>query len=161
MILMLNSKKIQSLIAISLVIIISFLGIYYAKTMIKDTNTNKNTNTKQTISKLTVLKDIPKFKTIANVKEKKSQFFEFIYPMVVNANIDILSERKHVQESNSYSDNISKTCKKYRIKCTEDNYKKSFLDKVNVIPASLTLAQAANESSPSICGQTATGFCND
>jgi Bax protein len=96
---------------------------------------------------LTLNNNIPDFSSFKDVKVKKSTFFEFIYPMVVNSNINILKERDFIQNSDTFGSVALELCKKYRIKCNKDNFKTLFIEKVNIIPPSLALAQAANESS--------------
>ena len=109
--------------------------------------TVQSTETNQGIEELLVFEDTPDFAAFKDVKQKKSAFFDFIYPMVVNTNIKILEERSFIEASTSLSKDEQALCKKYRLDCSEDKYKEQFLSKVNVIPASLALAQAANESS--------------
>ncbi len=85
--------------------------------------------------------DVVKFKEANQlpVKEKKEFFFESVYQIVVEANKQVKKEREEIKNSM----NLAKYCVKYRVKeCSQEN----LLKKVNVIPPSLALAQAANES---------------
>lgn len=85
--------------------------------------------------------DVVKFKEANQlpVQEKKEFFFESVYQMVVEANKQVKKERAEIKNST----NLAQYCVKYRVKeCSQEN----LLKKVNVIPPSLALAQAANES---------------
>ena len=85
--------------------------------------------------------DVVKFKEANQlpVQEKKEFFFESVYQMVVDANKQVKKEREEIKSST----NLAQYCVKYRVKeCSQEN----LLKKVNVIPPSLALAQAANES---------------
>jgi len=85
--------------------------------------------------------DVVKFKEANQlpVQEKKEFFFESVYQMVVAANKQVKKEREEIKSST----NLAQYCVKYRVKeCSQEN----LLKKVNIIPPSLALAQAANES---------------
>ena len=73
------------------------------------------------------------------VKEKKDFFFNNLYELVLVANDNVEKERVEIKKSNE----IASYCTKYRV---EDCTKENLFKKVNVIPPSLALAQAANES---------------
>ena len=98
-----------------------------------------------------VLPDFGKFK---DVKQKKSAFFNYLVPHIEKANAEILSERKFVKAINFSQLSASQTVKvegllkKYRLKdkAITAQTKTDLLTKIDVIPASLALAQAANES---------------
>lgn len=130
------------------ILYLSTIAIALSTSSITPTNSiiEQGHTLKTEVQKIEVLKTAPKFKEFKDVKAKKKAFFDFVYPMVVNANIDILKERQLVSESKSLNSDILSLCKKYRITCEEKIYTKQFLNKVDVIPASLTMAQAANES---------------
>ena len=73
------------------------------------------------------------------VNDKKEVFFEQMYEAIVKSNKEIIEEKNRIENTVV----ISSYCDKYRIKeCS----KEKLLNKVNVIPPSLALAQAANES---------------
>ena len=103
----------------------------------------------------------PDFDAIVDVTLKKSTFFEFLAPIIEQENLHILKLRtallqlrqKMQQPSSRLSryqqlwlNNVarkyeSKSCKSLNIACMDD-----LLLRVDKIPASLVLAQAANES---------------
>ncbi|GKT11467.1 MAG: Bax protein [Thiomicrorhabdus sp.] len=99
----------------------------------------------------TALPDFSKFK---DVKQKKTAFFNYLQPYIEKANGEILQERKFIQTVNFSHLSTSQTVKieslmaKYRVtdKVISAQTKTALLTKVDVIPASLALAQAANES---------------
>lgn len=85
--------------------------------------------------------DVSDFKEALSlpVVEKKEFFFEKMYNLVVLANKEVKTEREKIKNT----EDLALFCVKYRVKeCTREN----LLTKVNVIPPSLALAQAANES---------------
>lgn len=92
---------------------------------------------------------------IKSTKKSKDYFFKFIYNLVENENINILKERIFVQnilhsnilhiDTNSASFiKLLDIKKKYRVKQIY-NYKE-YMKKIDVIPPSMALAQAAVES---------------
>lgn len=103
---------------------------------------------------------VPDFSSYTDVKEKKKAFFEFMYPKIFQANKAVLETRKNLeaialklqegkQISSSESKKIKSICDKYRADCNGNINQsiKNLLSRVDIIPPSLTLAQAANESS--------------
>ena len=102
----------------------------------------------------------PDFSAIRDVKLKKQTFFEFMLPMIQQANDAVTAERvelTRIAEKISANRNIdqkegsfiSMLAKRYRVKedpLADDAAMSRLLDRVNTIPASLVLAQAANES---------------
>ena len=104
----------------------------------------------------------PVFSEIENVREKKEQFFDFLAPKITHANAEILKARafllKHrTQLSEGQSLDASVVA---RIKALSAHYKVAspsvmnamditwdkLLQRVDTLPVSLVLAQAANES---------------
>ncbi|WEJ62536.1 glucosaminidase domain-containing protein [Thiomicrorhabdus lithotrophica] len=98
--------------------------------------------------------NLPDFTSYKDVKQKKRAFFNYMLPYVKKANQEILAERKAVAAmnikklNNQQSNRLTSLLKKYRIndKQITKHTKKKLLKKIDVIPASLALAQAANES---------------
>src|SRR5690554_1106007 len=97
---------------------------------------------------------LPNFSEYSDVNEKKEAFFSFLLPLVHEANARILSERELIekwQAGNKLNKAEHKKFKsiltKYRV-ATEDKEEQAeqLLRRVQVIPPSLVLAQAANES---------------
>ncbi len=105
----------------------------------------------------TMPKDLP---DISSSKRKKQIFFQSLLPMVLLANNEIRREReqilkiqKIVAKGSSLDDNqmreLTDMAKRYKIKSatlTSDQSFKELLLRVDIIPAELALAQAANES---------------
>lgn len=100
--------------------------------------------------------ELPNFSVITDVKLKKKAFFEFLYPMVESENTRILELRNKIitlknKSSLSESDEkyILEIAKKYKVTGIVDFESAIFdtlLTRIDVVPPSLTLAQAANES---------------
>lgn len=88
----------------------------------------------------------PNFSIIKDSNEKKIAFFNYLYPIIVNKNIEILNIRNKIKNSKKYSNDMINLCKKYNQTCDKNTYKEKLFYSVNIIPASLTMAQAANES---------------
>ena len=104
----------------------------------------------------TELKSIPSwYYKIKNIQKQKEKFFEILRPLVKEENIKIKKEREFVENffDEYYKTPITdakklqkivKIAKKYRIKNIFN--KKEYLIKIDTIPQSLVLAQAALES---------------
>ena len=101
--------------------------------------------------------DIPKlpdFKGFTDTKEKKQAFFNHFYVLVERANLEVLTERQKLQalQNKQLNDNelakVANLCDTYRANCGSDAQAnvKQLLTRVNLVPPSLALAQAANES---------------
>lgn len=98
----------------------------------------------------------PAYQKIGNSKAKKQAFVTVLMPKINRANAAILQERAYVEAffskciltNNAFDreeiEHLSHIAKKYRIKALYD--KKSYLRKIDLIPASMVLAQAAMES---------------
>ncbi len=99
--------------------------------------------------------DLPDFDRYQDVNEKKDAFFSFIYPRIVLANSRILIERQYL-ETLSRKDTLSeseiswlgKQAERLRVdeEPGSDEMFRRLLSRLDVIPPSLILAQAANES---------------
>ena len=143
---MVNFKK-NAVIIVSILLTIATIVLFSLTPKFFEQQETQEVIIESTPTKLTITQsEAPNFSEIKDVKEKKSAFFNFIYPMIVNNNIEIIKQRDLVENSNSLTTKIYELCTYYRIECTDIDYKTQFLNKVNIIPASLTLAQAANES---------------
>jgi Bax protein len=99
----------------------------------------------------------PNFKSITEIKERKKTFFNYLAQFVYEKNTLILKDRERILALIENSKKLSKknkawisTLRKYHKLKTLNNYSKDdlreLLDHVDVVPASLALAQAANES---------------
>jgi len=85
------------------------------------------------------------------VKIKKEIFFRVMAPLVLMANENIITERKIIQQANLDSDALKILAKKYHVnKATDEEMNEekrtTLLMKVDIMPPSLALAQAAEES---------------
>lgn len=103
---------------------------------------------------------LPNFAQYTNVQQKKKEFFDFIRPMVKEENQVLRNEYLHIQElmrSALNEEKISSTDQAwladmatyYRVTPFNIDNEEDFealLKKVDIIPESLFLAQAANES---------------
>lgn len=98
------------------------------------------------IKKLNIEADIPDFSSYVDVKEKKKVFFDYFYPIIVNKNIEILNQRKSIKDSLEIKNEFVELCNYFKVECDENNYKNKLLMHINIIPPSLAMAQAANES---------------
>ncbi|MCK0107097.1 glucosaminidase domain-containing protein [Marinobacter sp. S0848L] len=98
---------------------------------------------------------LPDFSTIRGTVERKSAFFSFLYPRIVLANSRILIERQYLESLRGNAE-FSETELKWladhaaRLRIDEANGSEAQLalleKRIGVIPPSLILAQAANES---------------
>lgn len=99
--------------------------------------------------------DLPDFSTYRDTTEKKAAFFSFLYPRIVLANSRILIEREYL-ESLAGKDQLSKSeltwlknqAERLRVDeepASEDMFRR-LRNRLDVIPPSLVMAQAANES---------------
>ncbi|KEI72552.1 glucosaminidase domain-containing protein [Endozoicomonas elysicola] len=99
---------------------------------------------------------IPDFSDMLDVKAKKSAFFGFLLPMVQQENDTILKNRERVIALSSLSgfseqDKVwlAEMAKKYRlrdVRVFDEAFFQALLTRVDTIPASLALAQSANET---------------
>ena len=85
--------------------------------------------------------------------ERKDAFFSFFVPIMQQANADILAQRSTIQKKCSNDKNdftaFSNLVEKYRIDesaLADGSVCDVLLDHVDIVPVSLALAQAANES---------------
>ncbi len=99
--------------------------------------------------------ELPDFASIADVKEKKSTFFQFLLPKIQTANQQEKNRRAFL--ANIDFDNLSSSdeaqlyalAKRYRVQVkglSAQELKIALLPRVDIVPAALILAQGANES---------------
>lgn len=101
----------------------------------------------------------PDFKKMSNVTQRKKAFFDYLLPLVRMANANILKVRQQLLEYHRLAkqraldaqqqQQVDKIAKRYKIKSFDTNSESDWqqlLSRVDVIPASLVLAQAATES---------------
>lgn len=99
--------------------------------------------------------DLPDFSTYRDTTEKKAAFFSFLYPRIVLANSRILIEREYLQ-SLSGKESLTKSeltwlkTQAERLRVDEEPGSPDMFRRLeyrlDVIPPSLVMAQAANES---------------
>lgn len=104
-----------------------------------------------------ISKDSPDFAAITDIKERKKAFFNFLTPFINEKNTLILSDRErlntllagHTKLTSDDIDWVSTLRKDHRLDVLDSYTKddiKALLNRLDIIPASLVLAQAANES---------------
>ena len=86
----------------------------------------------------------PEFDKIEDVQEMKKTFFNYLLPEINKKNNEIQLIRKKVIEKDLSKEELTKLYKKYRI--NEDSEIAALLEKIDIIPPSLVLSQAALES---------------
>lgn len=107
----------------------------------------------QTVEKVA----LPDFASIQDVNQKKQAFQDFLLPSIYQANEQIIEEREFLQTldfnnlTKSQAERLALLAEKYqqprKAKQTKTQWQQALLKKVDIIPPSLALAQAANESS--------------
>lgn len=91
--------------------------------------------------------DKPDFSAIAAGNERKHAFFSFLKPFIEQQNNALLSLRNELHNQALSEERLHLLAKQYRIKSTDlSSIKRQLLIKVDAIPASLVLSQAAIES---------------
>ena len=86
----------------------------------------------------------PEFDKIEDVQEMKKTFFNYLLPEINKKNNEIQLLRKRVIEKDLSIEELTKLYKKYRI--DEGSEIGALLEKIDIIPPSLVLSQAALES---------------
>src|SRR5690606_21110640 len=95
---------------------------------------------------------LPDFSQIQDIQEKKQAFYDYLLPLIHEANARILSERALVEKwyldpsalSTDEQQELQQLLVKYRITQEDpDTQKDLLLRRVNALPPSLVLAQAA------------------
>lgn len=102
--------------------------------------------------------DIPNFAGIQNTELKKQTFFDYLLPLITLANKEVKEERERLREIAKLPNEISNInqkwvlslCTTYKAQCEKDEHIKAsvvrLLDRLGMVPPSMALAQAANES---------------
>lgn len=85
----------------------------------------------------------PDFDQIANVNARKKAFFQYLLPAINKQNAKIVQLRRDIKTGNINQLKLKKIYQYYRV---EEGDTDSLLTRVDVIPASLILAQGAYES---------------
>ena len=87
--------------------------------------------------------ETPDFDQITNVDERKQAFFQYLLPAINKQNTKIVQLRNDIKTGNINQVRLKKIYQYYRVKEGDIN---TLLTRVDVIPASLILAQGAYES---------------
>ncbi|OUR95923.1 hypothetical protein A9Q81_13440 [Gammaproteobacteria bacterium 42_54_T18] len=92
--------------------------------------------------------DIPNFAAITDIKARKKAFFDYLSPFIHAENTKLQELRRYISKQNMQSPSvqIKQLAMQYRLKPTDTQIKQSLLSKVDGLPPSLVLAQAAIES---------------
>ncbi len=140
--------KFLAALSLLLLLTVSFIAGYFFPAH-PSSSEHSSSNTVYDVS------DKPDFSSYTDVKQKKLDFFLFLLPKVQAANGAILKERQWLTTLNnqqppfnaSQTNTLQSLIAKYKIKSNElDAAISQLLIRVDIIPASLVLAQAANES---------------
>ncbi|WP_160970283.1 glucosaminidase domain-containing protein [Pseudomaricurvus sp. HS19] len=100
---------------------------------------------------------VPDFTAFEVVADKKSAFFGFLMPLVDKVNREVLLERNRLRAlafstltpGKRDREFVAQMCEKYRYDCSEESLKERALalsERIGMVPPSLALGQAANES---------------
>ncbi|MDV6315095.1 glucosaminidase domain-containing protein [Idiomarina sp. HP20-50] len=111
------------------------------------------------IPEVPVERDLPDFMSMTDVTEKKEEFFRFLLPMVEAENIRILHDRAHLKAIHQRfkNDKLTETDKQrledwidyYRLEediAIDENLFGLLKRRIDIIPETMVLVQAANES---------------
>lgn len=137
-------------VLLALLLIISFCMGYWFPSQDPDQNL-----TQYETGEFNLHSAIPDFSSYTDIGKKKNDFFAFLLPKVKKANDNILVERRALLSltnglpdlSNSQQSTLANLKEKYEVNI-EDNAQAiaELTKRIDIIPASLALAQAANES---------------
>jgi len=92
--------------------------------------------------------DVPDFKSMTSVPEKKKAFFSYFKGLADKENAQILSVRDKIESGLSQSE-LQSLANTYRLELSDPASEKDIADllsRVDIVPSSLVLAQAAIES---------------
>lgn len=148
-------KREQQALALASILIITILLVLW-------TSDSKQTETlpeqSKTAPEVTLMESgMPDFEMIPAGRERKAAFFGYFLPLVNDQNRSIEKTRQKLNDWDSNRDNISsqaaieisEIATRYQIAdfdMSNDEDWEKLLNRVDVVPASLALAQAANES---------------
>jgi len=86
----------------------------------------------------------PSFDSIENNTVRKEVFFNYLLPVIHQKNAEIIELRNSILNNELNINELEKLASKYRIKSPATQ--EEFLKVIDILPPSLVLAQAANES---------------
>lgn len=87
---------------------------------------------------------LPDFKSVQPVALRKSNFFEFLLPIIQQENDTIRALRVRIEDMST--EKMRELAEEYRIDLDTPKLRKKLLKRIDVIPPSLVMAQAAIES---------------
>ncbi len=87
----------------------------------------------------------PDFEKIKDVKARKKAFFDYLLPEINRKNSNIIELRSDIKNNRINEDELNSLFKYYRLE--KDADQEDLLSAIDIVPASLVLAQAAYESS--------------
>lgn len=148
---MLAKKALRYYVYPTIVLLVLFLSYQYARHQGLDVTPHK---------KQVMAKPLPDFSVYTDVKEKKQAFFGFLKPIIDSENQRVLAIREEVKDfyeqqlaakpfSYSQQKRLEKLAFRYDVEglgSDDPEFFKLLLKRVDTVPASLALAQAANES---------------
>ncbi|WP_250657325.1 glucosaminidase domain-containing protein [Alkalimarinus coralli] len=154
---MLTSNQRILCFSLSITLILSFfLGAYTATLHSQSRSIDTVAGILPNKPKTLPSEPLPKFTQIFNTQEKKQLFFSYLTPIIEAVNHNVIIERKTIHSLQQKSaltaqdkKYLANVAKKYRVTSKLSDRNKFFrqlLTKVDRIPLSLVLAQAANES---------------
>ena len=85
----------------------------------------------------------PSFDSIESTVVRKEVFFNYLLPVIHKKNAEIVALRKAISNNELNDNQLNDLAKKYRV---ETPSKEELLKVIDILPPSLVLAQAANES---------------
>ena len=138
---------------LSLSLSIAFLATLLLSGCEQSSQTNQDTPSTSNASKLQ--QSLPDFGSYQDVKEKKQAFFSFLRPLVEQGNRHIQQEKALIEKwantpkklSTKEQQLLTDILSKYRISSEDPDEQLTLLtQRVQPLPPSLVLAQAANES---------------
>lgn len=151
----LAAPQILTILIFKLILILAFLTGYFYTSLTSIHSQNSQTYSLPGASQaFTENSTIPDFSTYTDTKQKKSDFFSFLLPRIIKSNEKILLERDFLTDLNisselsqSDSKKINKLTDKYKVNDTDiSTVYSELLKRVDIVPPSLVMAQAANES---------------
>ena len=85
----------------------------------------------------------PSFDSIESTVVRKEVFFNYLLPVIHKKNAEIVALRNAISNNELNDNQLNDLAKKYRV---ETSSKEELLKVIDILPPSLVLAQAANES---------------
>ncbi|MDY6844875.1 MAG: glucosaminidase domain-containing protein [Thermodesulfobacteriota bacterium] len=119
---------------------------------------NKGVEQGSQVSSVEAFEQLPDFGSINDVKERKHEFFEFMYPIIEMENAKVLKKRERLlvlyeKQHNNLDQSpedlkwIDGLVSLYKIKKKQEEYKwEVLLRRVDIVPVQLALIQSAKET---------------